>query len=369
MTGTGGIRLAVIGAGSWGTRAHLPNFAKRPDVEVTALVDPRREAVEAAAQQYGVRHIYTDAEQMFQEVGRLDAVVLATPTDTHCRLVRAAVQRGAHVLCEKPLAYTVTEAREMVDALHAANRVGKVGFLFRYSPVVERMRQLVRDGYIGDVQLFESIVLNAQFMNPTAPLHWKMQRARANGGVFVEYGVHSIDLALWFGGPITSVVAHGATLVPARHHDGTNVPVDVDDVSSWIATYASGAEGVFRTGWASLPVGGGGLRVYGTKGSLAWHLDPTTRRSERLLVATVEHPEPRVEFEFAPPYDPATDAGIHPLGLLARYNARLDASFVDDIREGRTSGPTFDDGLAAQRVLAAIRTSLDERRWVDVDET
>ena len=210
--------------------------------------------------------------------------------------------------------------------------------------------------------------MNAQFIDPRRPRHWKMQRSRANGGVFVEYGVHNIDLAMWFGGPITHVVAHGLTLVPTRPtSEGEVAEIDTDDACSWIATYANGGEALFRAGWASLPVGGGGMRLYGSRGSLAWQPDPTGRRSEQLIGATLEKPEPEVLFEFAPPFDPQLDAGDFPLGLLARYTTRLIESFVNDIQVGQASGPTFEDGLAAQRVLAAIRMSLDEKRWVEVE--
>ena len=361
------IRVAIVGVGMWGARTHLPTFASMDDVCVVGLADSQLDTIKPLAREYGIEHAHADAGEMLRAVGSVDAVVIATPTDTHRDVALMAINAGAHVLCEKPLGYATVDAREMVTALHARERVGKVGFLFRYSPVVERMKKLVEDGVIGEVQLFESMVVNAQFIDSTKPLHWKMERSRANGGVFVEYGVHSIDLALWFGGPIASVVAHGLTLIPHRSRDGLQRQVDVDDATSWIATYRHGGEALFRAGWASLPIGGGGIRVYGSNGSLAWQLDPTTRRSEKLIVSTIDAPEPRVDFEFQPPFDPKTDTGVHPLGLLARYNARLDASFVDDVRAGRVSGASFDDGLAAQRVLGAIRKSLDEQRWVDVE--
>ena len=361
------IRLALIGVGSWGMRAHLPSFAGCDDVQIVALVDPRIDLIRPCASRYRVPAVFADAEALFDEIRDLDAVVIAAPTDTHHRLALRAIEAGAHVLCEKPLAFNVAQAREMADAISARGRISKMGFLFRYSPVVERMKQLIDEQHIGDVQLFESLVVNAQFIDPETPRHWKMQRSRANGGVFVEYGVHSIDLALWLGGPLASVVAHGVTLIPQRPVDDGFGPVDVDDVSSWIGAYRHGGQALFRTGWASLPIGGGGVRVYGTKGSLAWQLDPTTRRSERLVASTHGDPEPRVLLEFGTPFDPGrTDEGRTQLGLLAHYNQRLDTSFVRDIRTGSASPPSFEDGLAAQRVLAAIRTSLDERRWAEV---
>jgi predicted dehydrogenase len=361
------LQVGVIGAGMWGARAHLPALVASPGVEVVALADADTDRVEEVAEQFGIRHTFADAAALLAQVDNLDAVVIATPTDTHRDLVLAACARGVHVLCEKPLAYDVAQAREMVAALNDKGLVGRLGFLFRLSPVVERMKRLVDEGFIGDVQLLESLTINAQFIDPARPLHWKMERSRANGGVFVEYGAHSIDLALWLAGPIKRVVAHGVTLVPERPTAGDErAVVTVDDASSWITQHTNGCEALFRTGWASLPIGGGGLRIYGTRGSLAWQLDPTTRRREWLLGATLDQPEPRELFEFTPPHDPRTDEGSFPLGLLARYNARLIASFVDDVRQGKASGPTFADGLAAQEVLAGIRTSLDEQRWVDV---
>ncbi len=364
---TSKLRVGVIGLGHWGYRAHLPALAARDDVEVVAVVEPDQRLAEMVGAEFQVPRWEVDATALWSDTNALDAVIVATPVDTHWPIVMAALRAGMHVLCEKPLSYDVPQAVEMTELAEATGKIAKMGFLFRFSPVVERMKELVDAGYIGPVQVFEAHTVNAQFIDPARPLHWKMTREHANGGVFAEYGSHAIDLAQWFGGPISNVVAHGLTLVSSRTTgDGTVRSVDVDDASAWIATYASGAEASFRMSWASLPVGGGGIRLYGPRGSLAWSQDPTTRRQEWLHGATIDEPEPKVLLEFAPEFDPRTDAGVFPLGLLARYNKRLIDSFVTDIANGVNSGPSFADGLLAQRVLAAIRTSLDEARWVEV---
>jgi predicted dehydrogenase len=140
----------------------------------------------------------------------------------------------------------------------------------------------------------------------------------------------------------------------------------MDDAASWITEHESGAQGFFRTGWASLPIGGGGLRVYGTRGSLAWHLDATGRQEESLLAATTDQPEIQTLLEFTASAARNQDEERFPLGLLADYNQRLVRSFVDDIRRGQVTGPSFVDGFEAQKVLAAIRTSLDQQRWAEV---
>jgi predicted dehydrogenase len=359
------IRVAVIGLGLWGARAHLPTLAAMPEFDVRVVVDPRADIAEAAAERYGVPRVETDAANVFRERDFIDAVIIATPDDTHRDLTLAAFDAGLHVLCEKPLARDLAEGAEMVAAAARAGKVAKLGFSFRFSPVALRMHELVSQGAIGDVQLFEHIGVNAQFMDPLRPLHWKMQRERANGGVYVEYGAHPIDLALWFGGPMRRVVAHGATLVAERPlPTGGVATVETDDVASWIGEYASGGQALFRAGWANLPAGSGGVLLYGSKGTLHWRQH--SRVNESLLLATVDDPEPRVVLEFAPPVDPALDSDTLVMGIYAHYNRNLAESFLRDIRAGATSWPTFADGLAAQRVLAAIRTSLDASRWVDI---
>ena len=359
------VRIAIIGLGAWGSRAHLPAFAGLPDAEVVAVADPDEEAARSAAAQFAVGRAETDPGRIFRDPDALDAVVIATPDDTHRDLAVAAFEAGLHVLCEKPIAYSVREGEEMLAAAERAGKVAKIGFLFRHSPVVTRMHELVSEGLIGNVQLFEHIGVNAQFIDPLRPLHWKMQRQHAGGGVFVEYGAHTIDLALWFGGPLARVVAHGVTLVPARPlARGGTATIDVDDTASWIGEYTSGGQALFRSGWASLPVGASGMRVYGTEGTLLWQQHGRT--SESLVAATLDDPEDRVLYYFEPPHDPAIDAGPFPLGIFFHYNRRLAASFIQDVRDGATTWPSFADGLAAQRVLAAFRTSLDEERWANV---
>ena len=242
------LRVAVIGLGAWGTRAHLATLAARDDVEVVAIVEPDSAEAAMAAARYSVPRVELDAAALWANPGEIDAVVIATPVDTHYRQVIGALAAGCHVLCEKPLAYDLPQAEEMHRVAGEAGVVAKLGFLMRFSPVVARMKELVDEGYIGELRGFEFHSVNAQFIDPERPRHWKMERSRANGGVFAEYGSHGIDLALWFGGPITKVVAHGTTAISARPlHGGGRGAVDVDDMTAWIGVYANGGDATFRT--------------------------------------------------------------------------------------------------------------------------
>ena len=159
------LQIGVIGVGSWGARAHVPALLACDGVDVVAVADPDFTRAEAVAEQFGITHVFADGADLLNGIDDLDAVVIATPTDTHHDLVLAACARGVHILCEKPLAFDVAQARDLVGALDTRGLVGKLGFLFRFSPVIERMKQLIDDGYIGEIQLFEILTVNAQFID------------------------------------------------------------------------------------------------------------------------------------------------------------------------------------------------------------
>ena len=363
---TSPIRVAVVGLGAWGTLAHLPSLQAHPDAEAVAVVERDERRLREVAGRFGVPLALSTPDDLWRRQDAFDAVVIATPTDTHHAIALPALALGKHVLCEKPLAFDVDQARDMADAARTAGVVTKLGFMFRFSPAIQRMRALLAEGYAGEVVAFQNHTMNAQFIDPATPIHWKMRRDRANGGVFAEYGAHAIDLAAWLVGPIDRVVAQARTATPQRPDaSGAMVAVDVDDAAAWLATFASGAQGSFETSWSTLPVGGGGVRVYGTRGSLAWQPDPGLRTSERLIGATVDQPEPEVLLEYRTQF-PAAPGEARSIGVSADYNDRLIASFIGDVRRTQGSGPDFDDGLRAQRVLAALQASLETGQGASV---
>ncbi len=367
---TSPIRVAVIGLGAWGTLAHLPSLRAHPDAEVVAVVERDERRLSEVAGRFGVPLALSTPDELWRRQDAFDAVVIATPTETHHDLTLPALALGKHVLCEKPLAFDVDQARAMAEAAREAGVVTKLGFMFRFSPAIQRMKALFDEGYIGDVVAFQSHTMNAQFIDPATPIHWKMRRDQANGGVFAEYGAHAIDLAAWLVGPIDRVVAQARTITPRRPDaSGALVAVDVDDAAAWLAAFVSGAQGSFETSWSTLPVGGGGVRLYGTRGSLAWQPDPGLRTSERLFGATVDSPGPEVLLEFGTDPGAASDVeqSTHSIGISADYNDRLIGSFLSDIRLGHSTGPDFSDGLRTQMVLSAVQRSLASRQWEAVE--
>ncbi len=356
------LRIGIVGAGLWTERAHLPAFTHLPDATVVGIADPDVERARALAHRFGVAHVVEDHRALI-DLG-LDAVSIVAPDDVHHAVATAALDARLHVLCEKPLARTVPEAADLVARAAAAGVVTKLGFVFRYSPALRQLRALVRDGYVGRIHSLVIYSQNPQFMDPEAPFHWKMDGARTGGGVFVEYGSHSLDLARWIAGEIEEVCANARTVVPERADpaSASRRRVEVDDVCSWLGTQEGGVESLFHSSWASIGQPWGDLAVFGDRGALVWRRRDDLWPFAELLGATLG----------APTLTPLALPGPLTAGLewattwRECFMGNLARAFVAEVGGARVEGPTFLDGYRAQLGLAAIAASLVERRWVRV---
>ena len=358
------LRVGIVGAGAWARQAHVPGFQECPGVELVAICDVDLARAEQAAREASIARVYRAASDMLA-VERLDLVSVVTPDDCHLVDAGAAIAAGAHVLCEKPLATTLEDARALAALAAQAGILTKVGFAMRYSPAMAALRELVVTGALGEPRLLEAFQQNGQFLDPMAPFHWKMDRRRTGGGAIVEYGVHTIDLARWIVGEVSSVCAASRTWTAERPlADGAGIqPVDVDDSTGWLMEFASGAIGVCHAGWSIVGRPPGvEVRVFGSRGAARCLLSDNLPGAERLEVAGPDG-------AFRPAFIPAHHSALMPQDepWWYRFPAHLIRRFVSEIRANQPESPSFEDGVRAQAVLDAILVSMRERRWVDVE--
>jgi len=358
------LRVGVVGAGAWTTAAYIPAFHACDGVVVVALCEIDRDRGDRTAREAGIPSVYPTLEAMLA-TEQLDMVAIATPTATHASMAIPCLSAGLHVLCEKPLAYSVTEARAMAEAARTTPTQTKVGFTMRYAPAVRRLRELVADNALGKPYLIQLFLQNGQFLDPSKPRHWKMTRRYAGAGAAAEYGIHGLDLARWLFGEVSRVCATGRTFVSERPAPASNefLPVDVEDSCCWLMEFASGALAICHAGWSVVGSAPGlEIRAYGSRAAAQVILSEELPGSEVLRVADPSTPNftpVEVPTRLATPIPP-------PETWRRRFHQNLVSHFIDEIRRRRPEGPDFEDGLRAQELLEAVVRSMAEDRWVSV---
>lgn len=188
------LRVAVLGAGSAAQVVHLPILARLRGVEVVGLVDPDRRKAATIGERFGVPAVAADLASLVPDEP-LDVVVVCSPNGAHEDGVLAALERGAHVLCERPLTVSGESARRLVDAAAEAERQLTVANNHRYRHDFRLIRQFVASGELGDAFFVRSSWMNRRSRRPRRG--WRTDAKYAGGGVLMDMGAQALDLALW----------------------------------------------------------------------------------------------------------------------------------------------------------------------------
>ena len=187
------LRLAVVGCGAVATIHHLPAIAVSERVEATVLVDADAGRARALAERFGVPEVSTDFKDL---PGKVDAAVVALPNSLHAPVSIELLRRGVHVLVEKPMAMNVRECDERIAAAGEGRAVLAVGLDFRFFDSSLLVRNLLKDGLLGEIRCFEM----HQGVIPRWPFatDFLLKKELAGGGVLADFGVHVLDLLLWW---------------------------------------------------------------------------------------------------------------------------------------------------------------------------
>ncbi|GAA5094154.1 Gfo/Idh/MocA family protein [Nocardia iowensis] len=305
----------------------------------------------------------------------VDLIDICTPGDSHAEIAIAALRAGKHVLCEKPMANSVAEAESMAAAAEQAALRGvrsMVGFSYRRVPALALARNLVAQGRIGTIRHVRALYLQDWLVDPEAPLTWRLDRRRAGSGALGDIGAHIIDATQFVTGEaLTGVSALLDTFVTERPRpDGPGRGrVTVDDAALFLGRLSGGGLASFEaTRVAAGRKNALRLELNGTNGSLAFDLEamnelwfhdhteePETAGFRRILVTEPQHP-----------YSGAWWPAGHGLGYDHTFTNEV-ADLVIAIAAGKDPSPSFADGLAVQRVLAAVEESAaDAGRWTAI---
>jgi predicted dehydrogenase len=358
---------------AWRTVGHFFDLPLTP--RMAAICGRDATAVAAAADRLGWPAAETDWKRLIER-DDVDLVDVCTPGSSHAEISIAALEAGKHVLCEKPLANTVEEARAMAAAAGRAGAAGvraMTGFNFRRVPAVALARELVVAGRLGAIRHVRGAYLGSHLLDPEIPLIWRLQAEHAGSGALGDLGAHAIDLAQYLAGDrITGVSGLTETFVrerPLADGGGARGPVTVDDAAMFIARFAGGALGSFEaTRFATGHTEGLRVELNGELGSVVWDLgdfnglrlfdateDPATQGFRRIQVTRAGHP-----------YAGAWWPDGHTIGYEHTFTHEV-RDLVHAIADGRDPVPSFADGLQVQEVLDAVqRSAASGAGWTQV---
>jgi predicted dehydrogenase len=349
------IRVGVIGVG-FGAAVHVPALQYLPETEVVAVCARRPERAHLAAAQHGVKIALSDFRVLVRDAG-IDAVVVATPPHLHHQMTLAAIEAGKHVLCEKPMARNLAEARDMVKLAESNGIVAMVNHEFRFSPDRARAKELIDEGYLGEPHSASIVVYRSSLNDPNgAAWDWLMESAKG-GGMLGAAGSHYVDALRWWFGEVKSVAGATATMVKRRRlpESTQTAPVDADDNFALMLRFANGALGTVHYSATSPHDAGDEIVLSGSDGVLILRGDGRVlgaRRGETL--ADLPIPE-RLSPEFPNFAHPSTG----PTVLLMK-------EWVRAIRTGVPASPSFADGVKVQELLDGVVRSAQLGRWVEL---
>lgn len=343
-----------------------------------------------AREQTGFAFATTDYRELLAR-DDIQIINVCTPNDTHYAIVRDALQAGKHVYCDKPLTLNVEQAEEIVALARTVPTVQQMTFNYRFVPALLRARQLVESGFLGDLFQFRAAYLHAGYIDPKRPFSWRLELARSGGGAIADLGAHAIDLVRFLVGPGTGVGRGGEfasvradlqTVIPERPDAKTGQMrrVDVDDIALVQCRLEGGAAGTLEASRLATGVQDElRLELHGTKGGLRFNLmDPNWLEAYDATVPEAalggDRGMKRIESVTRYPKPYALGATKNTVGWL-NFHIQSLFDFVTNValhEEGKPPSPlspTFTDGLAAQRVIAACRQSAAQATWLDIPTT
>ncbi|WBL14589.1 Gfo/Idh/MocA family protein [Sutcliffiella sp. NC1] len=357
------LKIGVVGASWFADLWYLPVLQMHPDVTLSAICSRTGESAKRLAEKYNIENVYIDYKEMFEKEN-LDGVCIVTPNDSHKDITLAAIEKGLHVICEKPMALNAVEAEEMEKAARASSVVHAINFTYREHPGIQKLLELIKDGLIGNIH--EAFFEYTGDYGLNGPPGWRGTISTGGiGGVLQDLGSHLIDVAQYIlQDEIINV--HGSL---SFMEDDRLVNVSkkqskdqAADSVSFTAHFSNLVRASFYTSWVA-PQGNKhqtiDIKLYGSKGSI--HL-LTCELGTSLRYAMKGEEWREISLEGATPLqwdEKPSEEKFRPWRITNRNEVW---KWVDHIlgRKDRELA-TFTSGLSVQRVIDEVIVSAEKK--------
>ncbi|HEX4135125.1 MAG TPA: Gfo/Idh/MocA family oxidoreductase [Bryobacteraceae bacterium] len=376
------IRAAVFGTGFMG-RVHTEGIRRLGNVEVAGIAARTAEQARALADELSIDRATSDYRELLADPS-IDAVHICTPNSLHFPMAKAALEAGKHVLCEKPLATSVAEAREIIRLAMERNLANCTFHNLRYYPQVQNMRRIREAGELGDIQVVQGTYSQDWLLYDT-DWNWRIEIGPSRA--FADIGTHWCDMVEHVTGlrikalcadlqtfhktrrkPTGSVETFsGKTTVPDQYRE---VPVATEDFGSMILRLGDTARGAMTVSQVSAGRKNRFVvEVYGTKSAVAWNGE----QPDELWIGQRNVPNQLIVKDPALLHEKARSYADLPGGHSEGYDDTFKQVFrrfyrtVAD-RNATVEYPTFQDGLRQLEILDAVLESSRKRAWVDLPQ-
>lgn len=346
---------------------HFFDIPQQPILKVACGIN--KERLQKFATQFGWQETTTDWRKVIQR-DDVDLVDISTPNDSHAPIAIAAAKKGKHLLCEKPIARNLKEARKMYETAEEYGVTHAMIFNYRFVPAIVLAKKMIEQGKIGKIHHFNAVYYQDWLIDPNFPMTWRHDVKASGSGAHGDMNAHTVDLARYLCGEIESV--NGVEKNFVKHRPFANSigigEVTTDDCTAFFAHFQNGALGVFQgTRFANGRKNFLRLEIFGSEGSLIFNLerlneleyynrneDTDTQGFKNIIVTNKTHPYIEAWW---------------PIGHIIGW----EHTFVHEIKElicaidtKTPMIPSFLDGLKCQEVLDAVANSAKKRRWVVV---
>lgn len=360
-------RIGLVGFGIGKTHAwafrNIPHFYDDIDadqIELIGISTAHEKSAKAAAEKYDFPFFTSDYEELLNHPD-IDIVCVGVPDYLHAPVVKSAIKAGKSIYCEKPLAYNLSEAKEMTKLAVKAGIVHQMAFQMRFGPAVMAAKQIIENGQLGEVFTYRCNYQHSGYEDPSRPLSWRLDSKQSGGGALYDLGTHAIDGIRFLLGDYKRITTKQKTFIknrPISKGSEKQAKVLVDDVTFLLAEMQNGTIGsIEATRLATGIRRGPEITVHGSEGSLRFNL--------------YSQPE-LLEVYLKTPMKAAKTSGFEKLQLGPRSPIPLEIAsqynFLKNLEKGKSSPPDFVDGLKVQEVLAASKESSEEGKWIDLPQ-
>ena len=333
-------QIGVVGGGAIAQALHIPGYAAAPHCELAAIADPSPERLKEVRNKGWIfRREYRDYRALLAEE-KPDAVSICTPNKFHAEVAIAALESGADLLLEKPVAMNLKEARAIERAAAKSGRRVMIGFSHRFNPRNIAAKQAIAAGKIGEPYMIRVRFAHTGPLSGWAKSDWFFRPNLAGGGALMDMAVHAFDIAQWLVGPATSIYAQTATL---------RQKISLDDNVVAVLEFGERCLGYIECGWTS-PAGFCGIEIMGDKGAIFCNY------SEAQATLTTQT---------------TTAAGVGKVKvfpLAAANNAPNDEMkyFTETLATKKAFVPGLQDGLSTQKLIEGAYKSAKTGRKVSL---